>query len=1760
MKKLLFILTLCLVTVMTKAAMPYDYSTFFASSATGSGVLEKTGYSVLTWGIAATNNGGTNPTIASSTMNYTDANSTSYIDNNAGSAITLASIAPAATLRSSIFYLTSSGLAAATTYYVSALINITAATASSSTFINLNNSSTGNSSYGKVIVKTSGSGYTLTVAPGASGTNSAPSSTIYTFGSTHLIVLKFVYTNVTNSTDAYLYIDPNFGAEGSPTLSGLNNTTPISAIKGLVITQNIGVTGTVAGLRFGTSWADVVKGKLATPSVATGATPITSGGFTANWASVTNASNYTLTVYNSNGSTNQSISGISGSATSYDVTGLSPSTSYSYKVTAIGNGTTFSNSDQSVAASFSTIASAVPVLSVDAISGVFGSQAINSTTGPNSFTISGTLLTTENVTVGALTGYSYSTTAGGTYTSSLSLSQSGGTFSQQIFVKFTPTTYTSYNGNIVVGGGGVGVSTVNCAVTGSGIYAEPTTQASAVTFSSFTGTSFTVNWTAGNGSNSIVLIKSASAVNSNPLDATSYTANTAIGSGSQIGTGNYVVYNSTGNSVAVTGLTKGTKYYVSVYTFSGSGGTENYLTSSSASGSQMAVSTITSSGSGTWASLGAGQYDDVVILNGHTIDVAVSGAKCNNLTINTGGKVWANTAAQTLSVYGTSLVCDGTFGDSNNALTSGSQLVLAYGNIIDITGNGGIYPYKIQPVTGMTPIGVTFDANVTATYGTAGVQSDNTGNTNVTLTVSAGKTLTVPGNMTPGGSSTALCSGNVIIDVYGTINITGTLNTTAAVGKTSTLTVYDKGLITAGKFNLSPAHQVQAATYTVNSGGEIRVTGTSTSAVDCSHPTITSYVTGGGTFSTTSAGSTVALGNSSGLNSSTGPIRTTTCSFDAATNFSFVGTAAQVPGNYFPSNINGLTVNNTAGVTLGGSTTVNGNLGLTLGTLTVGANTLTLSGTKSGSGTIDCISSTIVYNGSIAQTTSTLANLNNLTINNAAGVTLGASTTLNGTLTLTSGLLNTVANTLTIGSAGSISGASSSNYINGNLALIYGSTGSKTFPIGAGVIYRPVTINATALDVTPSTFTVSQTESAWSGTLPANTTSTLARNWTIAQTGSTAYAYNLTLDGTGFTPVSTAKILENNAGTVTSYSTTGTYSTTGLTSVGSFGLGDYTAPTISGIPTIGTATAGNAQASVAFTAPTSDGGSSIIDYTVTSSPGNHTATGASSPIVVTGLTNGTGYTFTVTARNSVGSSSASDASNSVTPVSPSVTVSSDANLSTYSPTSGTDVTVSAGTLTIDADATVKTMTVAPGAKLTLASGKTLSVVGALTLQSDATNGTGTFVDNGGTLTAGTTNVQQYLTSGRNWYISSPVSGATSNVFNAASNVLYSYDETNAAWPQISDNGTGLGVMTGYVANMATNGAVTFTGTLNTGAQQIGLTRHAGVAKEGFNLVGNPYPSYLNFESAMASTSTANVSSTMWFRTKNAATWVFDTYNAIGHIGTSNYNNFLVGVTANIPPMQAFWVRVNSGQTTGTLAVDNTMRSHIDQTEFTRFKAPATTVPVLHLQVTNGTNSDEAIVLFNSNASNGYDAYDSEKMTNDNAAIPEIYTLAGTEQLVINGLNSIQYDTEIPLGFTTGQSNTFTIKASQFSNFVSGTQIVLRDKVLNVEQDLTVANYSFTSDVTKNNTSRFAVLFKAPSVATGINSANNANVWISTNANNQLMINGAGSVAVYNAIGQRIAAKNMSSTKTVFETPLQSGVYFVTVSNAGKSVTQKVIIK
>lgn len=102
--------------------------------------------------------------------------------------------------------------------------------------------------------------------------------------------------------------------------------------------------------------------------------------------------------------------------------------------------------------------------------------------------------------------------------------------------------------------------------------------------------------------------------------------------------------------------------------------------------------------------------------------------------------------------------------------------------------------------------------------------------------------------------------------------------------------------------------------------------------------------------------------------------------------------------------------------------------------------------------------------------------------------------------------------------------------------------------------------------------------------------------------------------------------------------------------IGGFIRPGYDLLKVPNAPTIGAVTAANSQVSVAFTAPSCVGGGAITSYTAYTSCNITAVSNTSSPVVVTGLTNGTSYTFRVIANNAFGPSSPSGVSASATPV------------------------------------------------------------------------------------------------------------------------------------------------------------------------------------------------------------------------------------------------------------------------------------------------------------------------------------------------------------------------------------------------------------------------------------------------------------------------------------------------------------------------------
>lgn len=206
----------------------------------------------------------------------------------------------------------------------------------------------------------------------------------------------------------------------------------------------------------------------------------TTDGFTAKWLAPsvpgTQTYTYTLEVDDNNtfASVDYSKSGIVSSATSEVISGLLSNTTYYYRVKAV-NAT--GSGAWSATASITTEAITTPYLQITAAMSDFGSVCIN-TSHLDSLEVSGGNLNGTSVNIGALPGMTYSLNRTSGFASTLSLPAYNGT-PTTIYVKFVPTAVQSYNGNISISGGGA--TSINTAVTGSGINSAPSVTTNAAT-------------------------------------------------------------------------------------------------------------------------------------------------------------------------------------------------------------------------------------------------------------------------------------------------------------------------------------------------------------------------------------------------------------------------------------------------------------------------------------------------------------------------------------------------------------------------------------------------------------------------------------------------------------------------------------------------------------------------------------------------------------------------------------------------------------------------------------------------------------------------------------------------------------------------------------------------------------------------------------------------------------------------------------------------------------------------------------------------------------------------------------------------------------------------------------------------------------------------------------------------------------------------------------------------------------------------------
>lgn len=211
------------------------------------------------------------------------------------------------------------------------------------------------------------------------------------------------------------------------------------------------------------------------------------------------------------------------------------------------------------------VSATIPVISV---SGTLA--AVNTTSGTasasTSFNVSGTNML-AGILVTPPAGYEVSLD-NITFSSTVTVGAAGTISSTTVFVRIAAATSPGvYSGFVVCSS--TNAANENIATSPSTVSATaPTTQASNITFTATGAQFFTVNWTNGSGGRRAVFIKQGAGPITNPTNGVQYADNSVFGSGTQLGaSGYYCVYDGQGSSIAVTGLTAGTTYYVQVFEY-----------------------------------------------------------------------------------------------------------------------------------------------------------------------------------------------------------------------------------------------------------------------------------------------------------------------------------------------------------------------------------------------------------------------------------------------------------------------------------------------------------------------------------------------------------------------------------------------------------------------------------------------------------------------------------------------------------------------------------------------------------------------------------------------------------------------------------------------------------------------------------------------------------------------------------------------------------------------------------------------------------------------------------------------------------------------------------------------------------------------------------------------------------------------------------------------------------------------------------------
>ncbi len=359
---------------------------------------------------------------------------------------------------------------------------------------------------------------------------------------------------------------------------------------------------------------------------------------------------------------------------------------------------------------------------------------------------------------------------------------------------------------------------------------------------------------------------------------------------------------------------------------------------------------------------------------------------------------------------------------------------------------------------------------------------------------------------------------------------------------------------------------------------------------------------------------------------------------------------------------------------------------------------------------------------------------------------------------------------------------------------------------------------------------------------------------------------------------------------------------------------------------------------------------------------------------------------------------------------------------------------------------------------------TLSSDGHLTLLSDATQTA--LIDGSGTgQITGNVTMQRYLSSGFGYkYFSSPFAAATVGEFgddmDLASSfpLFYRFDENSiySGWDDYVSAGSILNPLEGYAINfgdIAAPRTVDVTGVVSKGSFSATLYNHNNPYTEGFNLVGNPYPSPIDWDAS--GWTRTDIDDAVYYFRASATDQYGGTYSS--YVGGASSDGVASGI---IPSMQGFFVHVSDGTfpVTGTLEVSDGVR--INDLTHSFLKSAAVNsrfmIRVSAAFTDDGASADPLVVCFDDAAEKTFDSrYDALKLLNTDMMVTNFYSVLPSGKKL--SVNSLPYSTDttynIPLGLIIYRDGEVRFRIREVENLPVEGNLFFRDALTGANVNL-----------------------------------------------------------------------------------------------------------